>query len=284
MVKWAKLIANPSKMISTIEIPLPLRVIRKFNMPKKLGFLESLFGSALAAKGIGWVKCSNGVIWKLDLAEPTHRWIVYGDYEGGSGLSFAKHALRNGGVFVDSGSNIGQWILYLGSLAGVQSLEFEPVESQRQWLACCLQHQPGWNFTIYPYGLGSEDCEMEIQCDGPRSTLRNDWFKSKNLDREVIEIRRLDDVLKQAQINEVQLWKLDVEGAEYDALVGARDYLESHRIKHIYFECLHTNYTRNKAFLEMCGYQIYDIGWKGLQLKVDREISETQDLVALPSR
>jgi len=34
----------------------------------------------------------------------------------------------------------------------------------------------------------------------------------------------------------------------------------------------------------MCGYQIYDIGWKGLQLKVDREISETQDLVALPSR
>jgi len=74
---------------------------------------------------------------------------------------------------------------------------------------------------------------MEIQCDGPRSTLRNDWFQSKNLDREVIQIRRLDDVLKQAQINEVQLWKLDVEGAEYDALVGARDYLESHRIKHI---------------------------------------------------
>ena len=284
MIRCGKGISHPLKMISTMTIPLSLRMMRKLKMPKKLGFLESLFGSTLAAKGIGWVKCSNGVIWKLDLTEPTHRWIVYGDYEGGIGLSFAKDALRNGGVFVDSGSNIGQWILYLGGMAGVQSLEFEPVESQRQWLASCLQQQQDWNFTIYSCGLGSEDCEMEIQCDGPRSTLRNDWFKSKNLDREVIQIRRLEDVLRQAEINEVQLWKLDVEGAEYDALVGAHDYLASQRIKHIYFECHHANYARNKSYLEMCGYQLYDIAWKGLQLKVDREISETQDLVALPIR
>jgi len=72
-----------------------------------LGFLELLFGSTLASKGAGWVNCSNGVIWKLDLTELAHRWIVYGDYEGGVGLSFAKDSLKNGGIFVDSGSNIG---------------------------------------------------------------------------------------------------------------------------------------------------------------------------------
>ena len=282
MIRCAKPINNAPKMINTIAIPLSLRMMRKLKIPKKLGFLESLFGSTLAAQGTGWVKCSNGVFWKLDLTEPTHRWIIYGDYEGGIGLSFAKNALRNGGVFVDSGSNIGQWVLYLGGMAEVQSLAFEPVESQRQWLASCLQHQPGWNFTVYPWGLGSEECDMEIQCDGARSTLRNDWYKSRALDREVIRIRRLEDVLRQAEISEVQLWKLDVEGAEYDALIGAGDYLASQHIKHLYFECHHTNYIRNKSYLETCGYQLYDIGWKGLQLKVDREISETQDLVALP--
>jgi len=284
MIGCTKPICDAPKMERTIAIPPLLRMTRKLKMPKKLGFLESLFGSTLAAQGTGWVKCSNGVMWKLDLTEPTHRWIVYGDYEGGVGLSFAKHALQNGGVFVDSGSNIGQWILYLGGMAGLQALEFEPVESQRQWLSYCLQHQPGWNFTVYPWGLGSENCEMEIQCDGARSTLRNDWYKAKTLDREVIQIRRLEDVLREAGINEVQLWKLDVEGAEYDALIGAGDYLASQRIKHIYFECHHTNYSRNKSHLETCGYRLYDINRKGLQLKVESEISETQDLVALPFR
>ena len=41
---------------------------------------------------------------------------------------------------------------------------------------------------------------MEIQCDGACSTLR------------------------EADIKEVLLWKLDVEGAEYEALVGAGDH------------------------------------------------------------
>ncbi len=253
-------------------------------MPRKLGFLESVFGSTLAAHGTRWVKCSNGVIWKLDLADPTHRWIVYGDYEGGVGLTYAKHTLKNGGVFVDSGSNIGQWILYLGGIPGVRALEFEPVESQRQWLSSCLEHQTGWNYITYPWGLGAESCKVEIQCDGARSTLRNDWYNTKMLNREVIQIRRLEDILVEADIKEVQLWKLDVEGAEYDALVGAGDYLANHRINHIYFECHHTNYARNKSHLEKCGYQLYDISWKGLQPKIDQEISETQDLVAMPLR
>jgi FkbM family methyltransferase len=257
-------------------------MMRKLEMPRKLGFLESIFGSTLAAQGTGWVKCSNGVIWKLDLADPTHRWIVYGDYEGGTGLNYARNVLVKGGVFVDSGSNIGQWVLYLGGLPGVQALEFEPVESQRNWLSSCLQLQADWNCTIYPWGLGAETREMSIQCDGARSTLRNDWYDTKILDRETIRIRRLEDVLREAEIDEVQLWKLDVEGAEYEALVGAGDYLSSQKIKHLYFECHHTNYHRNKMLLEACGYHLYDISRKGLQRKTDREILEVQDLVALP--
>jgi hypothetical protein len=123
---------------------------------------------------------------------------------------------------------------------------------------------------------------MSIQCDGARSTLRNDWYDTKILDRETIQIRRLEDVLREAEIDEVQLWKLDVEGAEYEALVGAGDYLSSQKIKHLYFECHHTNYLRNKMLLEACGYHLYDISRKGLQRKTDREILEVQDLVALP--
>jgi hypothetical protein len=82
-------------------------MMRILKMPEKLGFLESLFGSTLAALGTGWVKCSNGVIWKLDLTKPTHRSIVYANDAGGITPRFARHALQYGGVLVNSGSIIG---------------------------------------------------------------------------------------------------------------------------------------------------------------------------------
>jgi len=63
---------------------------------------------------------------------------------------------------------------------------------------------------------------MEIQYDGTRSTLRSDWYTAKTLDREVIQKIKLEDVLWKAAMKEVHLWKLDVEGAEYEALVGRR--------------------------------------------------------------
>ena len=72
---------------------------------------------------------------------------------------------------------------------------------------------------------------MEFQCDGARSTLRSGWYTAKTLDLEVIQKRKLEDVLREADIKEVQLWKLDVEGAEYEALVGAGEHLQSQRIK-----------------------------------------------------
>jgi hypothetical protein len=71
-------------------------------------------------------------------------------------------------------------------------------------------------------GLGSENFNMEIQYDGACSTLRSDWYTARTPDREVIQKIKLEDVLRKVDIKEVQLWKLDVEGAEYEAHVGRR--------------------------------------------------------------
>ena len=268
-------------MPSELKLPFALRLIRKLNPPRKLGLLEALYGRFLASHGIRWVKCSNGITWKLDLADPTHRWIVFGDYEGGIGLDFARKVLRNGGIFVDSGSNIGQWLLYLAALPDVQTLAIEPVQSQRRWLEECLGLQTGWRCTTLAWGLGSKDCELEIQCDGARSTLRKDWYNSKQLSKEIIRVRKLDDILDEQGIESVQLWKLDVEGAEHDALLGAVHSLRSHRVKHLYFECHPSTYPLNKDLLEGFGYRLFDLDRHGLRPKCDPEIPYTQDLVAM---
>lgn len=268
----------------TLPLPLALRLLRKLPLPRKLGLLEALFGQALSRAGVGWVRCANGVDWKLDLVDPTHRWIVFGAYEGGLGIEFARSRLKDGGVYVDSGANIGQWLLYLGALPGVRTLAFEPVDSQRHWLEACVARQSHWSSPceILPFGLGAADQEVEIQCDGARSTTQLSWYQGKQLQRQTITIRRLDEVLQSAGIHQVEIWKLDVEGAEDAALLGAEHYLAHQRIRAIYFEARPANYGRCKDLLEGWGYRIHRLGRHGPQpISLDR-LEAMEDLLALP--
>ena len=244
--------------------------------------MDAMFGHSLQHHGIGWVQCSNGITWKLNLADSTHRWIIYGMYEGGLGIEWAMKALCNGGVFVDSGANIGQWLLYLGSISGLATFEFEPVDSQREWLQECINAQAGWNCTILKSGLGSSSKEVDIQCDGARSTTSMNWYKGKNFRTQRISIRRLEDIMVHHGIDLIDFWKLDVEGAEYDALLGAGRYLADRLIKNIYFECRPSIYGEIKKLLEDSGYHLYELTRQGPRRITSETIRTMQDLVALP--
>jgi FkbM family methyltransferase len=265
-----------------IELNPLLRLVRRFSIPRKLGLFERIFGQQLAPKGVGWVSCWNGVTWILDLSDPTHRWIVYGKYEGGLGIDFARRILSGGGVYVDSGANIGQWILYLAGINGVRTLAFEPVNSERAWLEECVRGQDNWDVQIFPFGLGSKRSNAEIQCDGPRSTLRSDWYKGRGFDTQTIEIVRLTEILDASSIKKVKFWKLDVEGAELDALIGTSEYLGDRRIENIFFECHPSNYRAICNLLQENGYGIYDLSSRGLSIKKNESIYKTENLVARP--
>src|SRR2546425_5540873 len=93
--------------------PAILRALQHLEFPRKLGICERLFGAALSRQGIRWVDTAAGIPWKLDLACATHRWIVYGKYEGRAFLDWARANLPAHGMVVDSGANIGQMLLYL---------------------------------------------------------------------------------------------------------------------------------------------------------------------------
>ena len=167
---------------------------------------------------------------------------MFGKYEGGGGIDLAFLVLKNAGVYVDSGANIGQWFLYLGHIEALKSLAFEPVRSENAWLAECVSVQSQWRVDLFNYGLGSEEAELDIQVNGARSTLQIDWYTAENYVREKIAIKRLGTVLESLEIESVDFWKLDTEGAELEALKGAREYLQQRKIGTIYFECHPPNY------------------------------------------
>lgn len=244
--------------------------------------MERLFGRTLKQNGCCWVKCSNGISWKLDLGDPCHRWIVFGKYEGGAGIDLAASVLENGGVYIDSGANIGQWLLYLGHFPSLKILAFEPVSSQRTWLKECVSVQDHWTVDIFEAGLGSQNARLNIQTDGARSTLQMDWYKEKNHALEKIDIRPLDSVLEELDIEAIDFWKLDTEGAELEALLGAKNILQQRRIRYIHFECHPSNYADILALLKSCGYGVFDLLGHKLLVKTDTSIPSTQDLIAIP--
>jgi FkbM family methyltransferase len=245
-----------------IELPVMLRLLRRFEFPRKLGWCERLFGRSLAEHGICWVQSAPGPIWKLDLANSTHRWIVYGSYEGPSLWRWLRAHAGSIRTIVDSGANIGQTVLYFSKyLPSAQILAYEPGASARAWLeeSVAANHLDG--VTVLASGLSSHSGSSHLGNEGG-SELHGAWNKINSTDGETIDMATLDEDMDRLGISEVDLWKLDVEGHETDALRGAERALAAHRIRAIYLE-LGDAKSESAALLNQHGYMGWNLGNSG---------------------
>lgn len=256
--------------MKSIPLPLALALLRLFNFPHKLGFCERLFGRALALYGTCWVQTGASISWKLDLTNPTHRWIVYGFYEGGAFLNWAREFLSQNAVIVDSGANIGQMLLYLAQwVPQGKVLAFEPGMEQADWLEECLAIHPTLPVEVLRLGLGASPTKLYLQDSGLINTggkmvnVHGAMSQISETEGEPIHIVRLSDELTVRSISRVDLWKLDVEGYEIPALQGAESLLKEHRIKAIYVELHGENGERIQDYLAAFRYQCYLFDSKG---------------------
>ncbi len=205
----------------TYQLPLTLRWVQALDFPHKLGICDRLFGAAIAKQGICWVNTGSGLRWQLDLHNPTHRWIVYGKYEGSTFINWAKNFLKPDAVIVDSGANIGQMLMYTAQYVPQgKVLAFEPGNHASQWLEICLQQHPNLPVELIRKGLGASPAHLKLHNIGS-SIGHGAWNQISDTEGEVIEIVRLADQLAERAIAKVDLWKLDVEGYEIPALQGA---------------------------------------------------------------
>lgn len=243
--------------MKTIELPAPLKWLQGLDFPHKLGICERIFGKAIAKEGVCWVETGAGIPWKLDLDNPTHRWIVYGKYEGSHFLNWVKDFLPPDGIVVDSGANIGQMLLYLAQyLPKGKIIAFEPGNEQAQWLRECLTAYPDLPVEVLQLGLGATPDELYLRNLGPEY-IRGAWSQISKTEGEKISIVRLADELASRSLDRLDLWKLDVEGYEIPALQGAEELLKEHRCKAIYAELAGDNGGKIRDYLAKLGYKGY---------------------------
>ena len=130
--------------------------------------------------------------------------------------------LQEGDIVVDAGAFTGDYTIFAAKKVGPNGLiiAFEPDEKNRKILAHNIEHSKLNNVIIVPKGLWNENGLLNITSDGLHSMV---GVPSKDYDANTftqIEVCRLDDELKRLNIPKVDVIKMDIEGAEIEAIQG----------------------------------------------------------------
>lgn len=261
--------AATQHLMKTAALPYGLSLLRLLPIPRKLGTLERIYGKALAEKGLAWINTSTGIDWKLDLGNPCHRWIVYGDYEGPVQMNWIRNWISDGGTVIDSGANIGQTLIYFLSAPGTRIICIEPVPTAIEWLHECIA-EGGFTdrTTVLNVVLDDHEGVTRLKVAGPTnssewSTVNLDWFDDMPTHTIDCIAQTLDGVLKTLDDPIIRLWKLDVEGGEERALHGATKSLLGRRIEALLIEMSYETLESVTSFMRDHGYEPHEMRSRG---------------------
>lgn len=192
--------------------------------------------------------------------------IEHGIFEYGL-IEWCKQLLSKERSFVDIGSHIGTWSMYLSSLCKT----VHAFEAQRMTyfaLNGSIALNGFQNIQTYNVALGSPKSEGEemdlkiVSLDGGGSTLMKEAAQQVGYDfgSERVVVRSLDSF----NLVEVGLMKVDVEGWELEVLKGSVKTIERCQPK-IVFECWPDSWYEDKRkslfdFITSVGYRIIPIG------------------------
>ncbi len=159
---------------------------------------------------------------------PVDNVILFDGVLDGEHLENIKNILRPGDTFIDVGANIGQYSLFASYCVGVKGkvIAFEPVKNIFNQFNESIKKNYIDNITLYNKGCGDENKNILInKKDGDLggSSIIELGFGSKKT-TELVEIVILDDIL--INENKVDYIKIDVEGFEYEVLLGLKKTIE----------------------------------------------------------
>lgn len=177
--------------------------------------------------------------------------------------------LQPGSTFIDLGANEGYFSIIAGRICGPTGrvLAIEPQLRLLQVIEQNLNLNGLTNVSILNRAIGNCECDSEIYLT-PSTLTGGSGFHNHSryrLRKQKVTVTTLAKVLEDQAIHHVDLMKIDIEGHEFEALLGSPTVLESNRVKCIALE-LHDSILaargKNKQeivdLLKQTGYRLDD--------------------------
>lgn len=141
---------------------------------------------------------------------------------------------------LDVGANVGAWsqaALDLWSECTVHAFEVAP-ETARSFEAKLRVHPRSGSLHIHPIGLSDKSGSMEMYYfpDDPELTCAAPRHEGKVAVPFTAQVTTIAEFCRSENVEQIDFLKIDVEGAEYKVLMGARDMIEAQKISCIQFE------------------------------------------------
>jgi len=181
-------------------------------------------------------------------------------------------------IVFDAGANQGDYCSALIENIQIKDLQiwcFEPSKDTFKKLQ--LSHANTPNVFLNNIGFSNKDEEIPLYTNEPGSLVaslypleRPTGLSAKLSDFEMVSIKTIDGFLAEKNIPYIDLLKLDIEGNELNALMGANDALNSGKIKAIQFEFGTCNIDSRTFFRDFWNllspkYRLYRLVKDGLQ-------------------
>lgn len=173
-------------------------------------------------------------------------------YSNGELTIIKKISSLNPKFIIDGGANIGKYSTYLSKYCNDSKiLAFEPVPATFKLLQSSMKSNK--NVEVFCLGLYSEKITKQINLfpsNTHSSLVKIEGLNYKSISTIEISLISGDEFLSEQKIKKIDFLKLDLEGAEYDALIGLKDSLKNRNIRLIQFEFGYINISTKKLLID----------------------------------
>ncbi len=200
-----------------------------------------------------FVKNSYGIFYCRKKEPDLH--LISDSHEFKTKEVFKKIALKSD-VIVDLGSNIGKYTILASKLSDGKIISIEASKNNFNILLKNIQLNNAKNVIPLNFAVGNKNTSAKLFDVGSTAgySLKNNSKKYK-----IVNVRKLDSTFKDLKLKKIDLIKMDVEGAELDALKGCEDYLKNKKISNIIIEIYPDFFPKVRDFLSKYGYKLKQI-------------------------
>jgi FkbM family methyltransferase len=250
--------------MSDASLPLRVRLVGSILRKTRPAFLATWLKRLLLVRRVV-VRTDVGPFFVDPISHLGDLLIREGEYEPAMAATLRRY-LTPGGVFVDVGANEGYFSVLGGQIVGPNGrvIAIEPQLRLRAVLDenMCLNELG--NVTVCDAAVSDTEGAAELFLS-PDMNTGGSGLAHRNrypVATQTVRTTTLSNVLREAGIEQIVLMKMDIEGFEYEAVLGSKDLFRAGSVKAFALE-LHPEAIRERgrdpdelvAFLRSCGYR-----------------------------